>query len=263
MKKVKIYCLYDPISCKIRYIGRTTKTVLSHRLIEHITKSKYYKTYKPGGKPTHKEAWVLSLLKNGVEPKIKLLCEIDGWKESHVFERSLILKYKDKMNLVNFEDRGDGGLNHIVRDSSKALISRKLKEYYSKNVSTSCIKVYSYDNNGNKLLEFSSAVDCASHYNIMPSKVCQVLSGDYKQWKGVRFSREDVDNIGVFVKTKKKSYSISKKIKVINTINNEEFVFNEIKEAERSMGFPGGSVSQYFKRNQIIYKNKYKFILLG
>ena len=46
--EIKIYCLYDPISCKIRYIGRTSKKILEHRLIEHISKAKYFERYYPG-----------------------------------------------------------------------------------------------------------------------------------------------------------------------------------------------------------------------
>ena len=95
---VTIYCLYDPIDCKIRYIGRTRKP-LEIRLIEHVSKSKYYNTYFPNKKPPYKVNWIKSLLNQGREPKIKKLTEIEGWRESHVFEKKLIGKYKNKFNL--------------------------------------------------------------------------------------------------------------------------------------------------------------------
>ena len=64
--KIKIYCLYNPYDCKIRYIGRT-KSSLDKRLSQHICKSKnnYSNSYK--------ENWIRSLLKNGIKPKIRLL----------------------------------------------------------------------------------------------------------------------------------------------------------------------------------------------
>ena len=70
---VKIYCLYDPISCKIRYIGRTTKKILENRLIEHISKSKYFNKYFPSKNFPHKVNWINSLLKQGIKPGIKYL----------------------------------------------------------------------------------------------------------------------------------------------------------------------------------------------
>ncbi len=111
--KVKIYCLYDPLECKIRYIGRTKKKVLEHRLLEHISKSKYFERYYPGKRKTYKVNWINKLLNEGREPKIKYLTSIEGWSESHKFERNLINlwsatklsnnKYQDKYK----EENGD------------------------------------------------------------------------------------------------------------------------------------------------------------
>ena len=81
--KVKIYCLYEPDTLKIRYIGRTKKKVLEHRLLEHISKSRYYNRYYPGRKAPYRVNWINSLLNKGLEPKIRLLCEVEGWEESH------------------------------------------------------------------------------------------------------------------------------------------------------------------------------------
>ena len=60
-KKVNIYCLYDPEICKIRYIGRTTKSI-NVRLIEHISKARYQGIYNPGKPPSHKENWIINTL---------------------------------------------------------------------------------------------------------------------------------------------------------------------------------------------------------
>ena len=123
--KVKLYCLYNPMTCEIRYIGRT-KRELRVRLNEHIcnankkSKNKYLYT------------WIRSLLKNGIRPKIKQLTIVEGWEQSHIKEREIINKYKDKFNLVNMEDRGEGGLNKTFSKESKEKQIQSLKNYYSK-----------------------------------------------------------------------------------------------------------------------------------
>ena len=260
-KRVKIYCLYDEKESKIRYIGRTTKKVLSHRLIEHITKSRYYKTYKPNGKPSHKEAWVLSVLKKGYEPKIKLLCEINGWTESHTLERSLIKKYRDTKDLVNSADRGEGGLNTIVTEESKIKISDALKEHYKNNKSKSSKKVYSYDLSGDRLKEFQSSKECAEYYNITPSKVCGVIKGNYKQWKGIRYSREE--NIKPLVKIKRVITKLKKKVKVLDIETNTSIIYDGVNDATEAMNLPKGTIQQTLTRtNTKLYKKRYKFIYL-
>ena len=54
--KIKIYCLYEPNTCKIRYIGRT-KNSLKERLNLHLTKARnnYSNSYK--------ENWIRKLYK--------------------------------------------------------------------------------------------------------------------------------------------------------------------------------------------------------
>ena len=165
--KVLIYCLYDPIECKIRYIGRTTKKVLDHRLIEHITKSRYHNRYYPGKKATHKVNWINFLIKEGREPKIKKLCEVIGWKESHIFERDLIKKYDEKRDLTNADDRGIGHKNKIITDEQKIQISNTLKKFYETklNPRAKCIEVY--DLNGKFLETYESATEFAKILNIV------------------------------------------------------------------------------------------------
>jgi hypothetical protein len=162
MKKVKIYCLYNPEDCKIRYIGRTTKLNLKHRLIEHITKSKYFEVYYPNLKLPHKANWINSLLKKGIEPKIKLLTIVDGWEESHVFEQKLINKYKNKYNLTNSQDRGDGGLNNNLTKETRKKISENLKQGYSSGrIVKPNKKVYFFNNNGEFLFKKESLAEAS------------------------------------------------------------------------------------------------------
>lgn len=167
MKNVKIYCLYDPETCKIRYLGRTTKKNIKSRLIEHITKSKYWKIYYPNSKPSHKINWINSLLNKGLKPKIKLLTTISGWEESHIFEQNLINKYKIKFNLTNSQDRGDGGLNNNISKETKQKISNNLIEgYYSGRINKTVKKVYFFDKNANFLFSKESLTNASEFLNI-------------------------------------------------------------------------------------------------
>ena len=123
--QVKIYALLDPRTCKVRYIGRTKQDRLIQRLHQHITKARYCERY--GRRVLHKHAWIRQLLNEGLKPKIKLLCIVEGWEESHQVEIALIERYKESRNLVNHDDRGPGELRN-VKDSTKEKISNTLKE---------------------------------------------------------------------------------------------------------------------------------------
>src|SRR6478609_5586382 len=96
--RVHIYILIDPITLKIRYIGRTTNS-LNKRLIGHLSKSKKGKT--------HKDYWLQKLMREGYIPIIKLYKTITGWKESHKYEQKLINKAINfGWDLTNSDDRG-------------------------------------------------------------------------------------------------------------------------------------------------------------
>jgi hypothetical protein len=163
--KVNIYCLYDPTDCKIRYIGRTRKA-LEIRLIEHISKSKYYNKYFPNRNPPHKVNWINSLLKKGVEPKIKKLTEIKGWNESYIFETLLIGKYKNKFNLLNAQDRGIGPESRITTEATKKLISKTLKEKHERNeIKKKTTKLFLFDKYGKFLKEEESMTSTSLYFD--------------------------------------------------------------------------------------------------
>lgn len=192
--EVKIYGLYDPLDCKIRYIGRTSKKALEHRLIEHITKAKYFDRYYPNKKAPHRINWIRKILQEGREPKIKLLCKVEGWKESHQVERKIINKYKDSKNLTNWEDRGEGSKNRIIRDEEKLQISKSLKKFYEKNINPASKPILVYTLEGQFIKEYDSIRKFALEKNFPPSKIVEVLKGKWKQWKGYRvFYKENMD----------------------------------------------------------------------
>ncbi len=198
--QVKIYALCDPRDSSIRYIGRTKKAVLEHRLLEHISKSKYYTRYYLGKRVPHRVNWINSLLSVGLEPKIRLLCNIEGWKDSHIFERQLIDKYKEKKRLVNTEDRGCGSQNHHVSEETKIQIRETLLRKYASGevVSKSYKETHVYDISGNYIQSFSSRKEAAIFCDTTEKQICKCFTtGKWarKKVNGFRFSNEKLEKL--------------------------------------------------------------------
>lgn len=262
METIKIYCLYDPNECKIRYIGRTKKEKLEHRLIEHITKAKYFEKYYPNKKYSHKVNWIKSLLKEGREPKIKLLTTVKGWEQSHVFERTLINKYKDKYHLTNADDRGEGELNKIITEDVKKSISEKLKKLYKEGYENPVNKAVDvYDKEGNYINSYKSIEEASKNLNISRSSIDRVLLGTHKQNKGYQFKlTSDTEKIIKKVIYKPKDTSKRHKIvEVVDLITNEKLIFNSVKECSIFFNLPSPSISQILVSKKKLYKSRYSF----
>jgi hypothetical protein len=111
--KFKVYCLIDPETNEIKYIGITSRS-LNKRLKEHIQKSKF--------KQTHKDCWIKKLLDKNHIPKIEFLDEVDDYKFWEPYYISLYKSWGFK--LVNSTNGGD--YNELSIES-KLKISAKLK----------------------------------------------------------------------------------------------------------------------------------------
>jgi len=119
MSKVKIYKLIDPNSNEVRYVGKTI-TPLYDRLKVHIMQS------KRSQKPTYKEAWIKSLLKNDQRPIMELIEEVENdlWVEREVY---WISYFKNLTNLSKGGESGNLGCTHSdelkakLRDSVKSI----------------------------------------------------------------------------------------------------------------------------------------------
>ena len=74
---VFIYSLKDPITYQIKYIGKTID--INRRYKEHI------QTHR--NRKSKKNSWVISLIKNGLEPIMEILeeCNLDNWEERETF----------------------------------------------------------------------------------------------------------------------------------------------------------------------------------
>lgn len=115
MKTGKIYCLIDPITNEIRYIGQTLQT-LHKRLIKHHSDCERF--------TTHVNCWLKNLKSSGQRAVIQLIDEttVDKIDELEIY---YIKKYKEAgYRLTNISEGGQK--NRITSDETKAKISKSL-----------------------------------------------------------------------------------------------------------------------------------------
>jgi len=197
---VTIYALVDPISLKIRYIGRT-RSSLQKRLQQHVCKAK--KNYDCN---THKGNWIRKLIKMNSKPFIRKLTTVIGWVESYEFEKALINKYKNR--LTNHDDRGEGGINKVITQNQRDKISKSLSEYYSnpENLHMNR-KIYVYNYDGTFYKEFPSIEVAAKELGIFRSTIFKYLGGHIgkrRPWRiKLQFSYEKVESMRDWTKIKK------------------------------------------------------------
>jgi hypothetical protein len=167
--KVIIYALVDPITCKVRYIGRTSVS-MNARLSKHIHDAKYFK------KKTHKENWIRSLLKINCKPLIRKLTEIEGWKKSYELEVSLIEKYKDR--LTNYYDKGIGYLRQC-REEDRIKISNTLKSKYAQGTIDNPVgkTIYVYNRNGSFHSEYVSVSEACTKLGVGRTTIKRHING--------------------------------------------------------------------------------------
>jgi hypothetical protein len=188
MEKISLYVLIDPLTLRVRYIGRT-KVSLAMRLSQHVFRAKNNKHR------THKHNWIVSLLRKNCRPYIRRLCIVDGWSESHVLERLLIAKYRDR--LVNHDDRGEGGKNKQLTDEYKESIAKTLKEGYADGSipHPRNKRVYCYDRQGNYLSEHKSVKQSAADLSVSWSSAKKHVQGKRIHVSGYRLLLQRVDSI--------------------------------------------------------------------
>jgi len=194
--KIKIYCLYNPYNCEIRYIGRT-KSSLEKRLSQHICKSK--NNYSN----SHKENWIRSLLKNGIGPKIKLLTILNcSWEESHIYEKKLVEKHFIKHSLVNGVDAGPGNLIKNINVNNEMVRKRKITEYFNKeeNKTNFYNTIYCYNSDNTFYKEYKSVKFASEELNVSKTSISNHINRfdnynmNVKSIKGFYFSKFKRDN---------------------------------------------------------------------
>lgn len=244
--EVKIYVLIDPITQKIRYIGRT-KCSLNTRLNGHLSKSKF--------KKNHKDCWIQNLLQKGLIPKIKLFKKIKGWKESHLYEQELIAKCVNfGFDLVNLDDRGEGSVNKIITNDQKQKISNTLKNKYKSGEikPTKKTAVFVFDLNGNFIKSFKSLIECSIELKIPYSSLEKLLSKRVKRWKNYQITYGE--NPGKYVLNKDMS-SLFKKIILFDLQNEDKIEFESYKSLAKYLNTSTTQIRRYLKNGKVFKQN--------
>lgn len=122
---VKIYCLCDPNTGEIRYVGKT-KSSLTHRLKGHLSDVRRGRIYIP----RHK--WIHGLISNGGLPTICLLEDVDEayWQEAEQFWIAYLRFIGCK--LLNATAGGDGLHDFRHTQLTKRKQSAAAKRRYTK-----------------------------------------------------------------------------------------------------------------------------------
>lgn len=154
MKKYKIYCLKNPDTLEIRYIGVTTQKYLSTRLAQHFFCANH--NYQ-----THIAKWIRKINKKPIIEFIET-CNENNWQSR---EKYWINFYK---NLTNIHEGGKG----VIINRSKSSIKRSAESHY--------IKIVQLDNNG-KLIKIWNSIKEATLYfkGKSNSSICNVLKNNY------------------------------------------------------------------------------------
>jgi group I intron endonuclease len=108
-----IYCLKDPRTSEIRYVGQTINDP-KKRMAQHIHQEKRTK-----GKLTHVNSWIRSLKQNNLRPIMEILeeCVIDELNNKEIY---FIKTFREKHNLCNHSEGGQGVRGHKMTEESKA-----------------------------------------------------------------------------------------------------------------------------------------------
>jgi hypothetical protein len=154
MKVYKIYCLKNPDTLEIRYIGISTQKYLSTRLAQHYFNANHFSKL-------HVSNWIRKI---GKKPIIELIeiCNENNWKER---EQYWISFYN---NLTNIKEGGNG----IYLNRSSESIQRSAKAHEK--------AIVQLDENGKLLNNFNSLKEATLYIGAKSlSSICNVLKNSY------------------------------------------------------------------------------------
>lgn len=114
-----IYALADPRTDEIRYVGKTSAS-LTERLRHHLKEARE-------GVVGHKCNWLRQLMSEGLMPEVGVLEVVrgEGWRDR---EKYWIGCFRDRCNLTNLADGGQGSTGYRLNDEQRARQSAALRK---------------------------------------------------------------------------------------------------------------------------------------
>lgn len=250
-----IYCI-EHVDTKKKYIG-SSKNVYN-RLHKHRTllvKSKHENIKLQN-----------AVNKYSIDKFICYLLEVCSEEKLTIREQHWIDVLKPEYNITLEVIR------NILSEESRIKISSTLKERYDNGsitpVRVTKVDVYSFK--GEFIKTFNSITECSKELNIHPTSIIRVMKKEYAQAKGYIFVNHNEDLIinKDFCETNKTSRAKAKdkvyytrKVTVIDLVNNKELEFNSLKEAAQVLNIQYQVLLHIVnKSKKKTYKQKYKFI---
>lgn len=221
-----IYSLIDPISKKVRYIGKTVNP--KYRLSGHITESLKTHNYRCN--------WIKSLLKKDMMPIFKILeiCPLKNYEEREAYHISLY----DFNQLTNSDERGQGNKNRRREIIENAKYKNKI--------------VYQYDLGGNFIKEYKSVREASRQLSISHANITRCCNQIVKHASGFIFSykKENPDPI-------KKPNAVKLPVIEIDSSGNNLNEWKSIMDCSRDTGIDHGNLSRICNGKKKSIKGRY------
>lgn len=210
-----IYILKDPKTLDVVYVGKTKNT--NKRYKDHCRKCK-------GKYRSFLDKWKNNLISNGDKPLMDIIFECDS-NEVDKWEKHFISEYRNKFNILNMTDGGDGlqnpseevrrkiGLKSKGRIPTKETRDKLSKAHYNGGNPIIC-----YNQNGEFVGEFINSRRASEQLNLNYRNISKTLNGGEHFIKGYTFFYKDEDllqekltkRISKTIKTGKRFLRISK-----------------------------------------------------
>ena len=184
-----------------------------------------------------------------------------------------ILEYCDENQLQIKEQQyidtnnSDFNITKIVERNTLSKESRKLQsETRIKKIASGEIKlwgkeIYQYDLNGNFIKKYDKIKDACKENNIHQSTICRFLNSIYKKGGNYLWSLEYKDKLEPYVRIKKNSNALCKKVEVLNYYTKELiYTFNSLKECAEFFNCHKPSISHAIKVKQR-FKKEYMILI--
>jgi len=182
-----IYCLRDPRTDAVRYVGKANDPL--HRSRMHPVKAR-----EGGG--CHRATWLRELDRLGLRPILCILeeCERTGWQDR---ERWWIAHYRALgCDLVNTTDGGDGSEGHRPSQATRAKLSasqtgRQVSPAVRAKIAEGNAKEYILLSPDGEEIRVINLLAFCRERGLSRSNLAAVLSGRYRQSQGWRIRRAE------------------------------------------------------------------------